>query len=75
MRQVDHVYVHALKRAAEMAGSVDALAEKLAISRLLVRAWVNGTQVVPASIFLRIVDLLNDQGLAPRLSDQGQTPE
>jgi len=64
VRQVNTVHKQALVRAAEIAGGIDALAEKLAISRLLVRAWVTGTQAVPASIFLRIVDLLIDKQLA-----------
>jgi len=73
VRHVNTVHTQALVRAAELAGGVDALAEKLAMSRLLVRAWVNGTQAVPSSIFLRIVDLLVDKKLAAPPGDQRES--
>jgi DNA-binding transcriptional regulator YdaS (Cro superfamily) len=57
-------YARALARAAEIAGSIEALAVKLHISPPIVRAWINGTQEVPVPVFLTVVDLLMDKELA-----------
>ena len=71
MRQHENTYARALARAAEIAGSIEALAGKLHISPAIVRAWINGTQEVPVPVFLIVVDLLMDRELAEiRQTDQ-----
>src|SRR5688572_1192230 len=64
VRQHENTYARALARAAEIAGSIEALAVKLHISPPIVRAWINGTQEVPVPVFLTVVDLLMDKELA-----------
>ena len=70
MRQHD-TYARALARAAEMVGSVDALALKLHFPASLVRAWINGTHEVPVPVFLTVVDLLMGRDLAPDPTQHG----
>jgi hypothetical protein len=61
VRHQDQPYARALARAAEVAGSVEALAVKLEVSRVILRAWLTGTQEVPVPVFLKVVDLLMEQ--------------
>jgi len=58
MRQKDMTYAHALARAAEIAGGVEALSAKLNVSQTMLRAWINGIHDVPVAVFLKVVDLL-----------------
>lgn len=55
-------------RAAAQVLGPDALAETLGVSRLQVERWVSGEESVPTEIFLRAVDLLeqNDRRKSPR---------
>lgn len=67
MRQHQNIYARALARAAEIAGSIEALAVKLHRSPAMVRAWIGGTQEVPLPVFLTVVDLLMDKEPAENL--------
>jgi DNA-binding transcriptional regulator YiaG len=53
----------ALRRAAQLSGDEDALAARLHVPIYLVRAWLAGKQPIPASVFLRVVDLLIESTL------------
>jgi hypothetical protein len=74
VRQHENTYARALARAAEIAGSIEALAVKLHISPAIVRAWINGTQEVPVPVFLIVVDLLMDRELA-EIRQPDQAPQ
>jgi hypothetical protein len=71
VRQHD-TYARALARAAEVVGSVEALALELHFRPALVRAWINGAHEVPVSVFLAVVDLLMGRGLAAIPADPTQ---
>ena len=53
----------ALRRAAQLSGDENALAARLHVPIYLVRAWLQGKQPIPASVFLRVVDLLIENTL------------
>ena len=65
-------YARALARAAEMVGSVEALALRLHFPAAVLRAWINGTQEVPVPVFLTVVDLLMGKELAQIPRDPAQ---
>ena len=58
------VHCRALVRAAEIMGGVEALSAHLGTSQAQVVLWMNGHQLPPQHIFLRVVDVLCDNNLA-----------
>ena len=58
------VHARALVRAAEILGGVEALGNHLGTSQAQVVLWMNGHQLPPQHIFLRVVDVLCDNNLA-----------
>ena len=55
------VRLDTLRRAARLAGGVDALARALKVSTWKLEAWLNGHEPVPDEVFLRAVDLIEDR--------------
>jgi hypothetical protein len=60
-----------LRAAAQVLGGADALAEALGASRLQVERWLSGEDAVPAEIFLRAVDLLEQHDRRKELRTPG----
>jgi hypothetical protein len=47
-------------RACELLGGPEVLAERIGISRIIVRAWMTGSLSPPKSYFFRVVDILHE---------------
>ena len=58
------VHSRALVRAVKILGGVEALSAHLGTSQAQVVLWMNGHQLPPQHIFLRVVDVLCDNDLA-----------
>jgi hypothetical protein len=56
----DRIHMRAVQRAAEIFDGTGALASYLNVPPLLVTAWVQGASEVPASAFLKIVEIIVD---------------
>ena len=52
----------AIERAVQKFGSVQAVAERLAVPVFVVRAWASGEMRIPPLMFLKVTDLLNRHG-------------
>jgi hypothetical protein len=65
-----------VRAAAQALGGADALADTLGVSLLQVERWANGEESVPADIFLRAVDLLeqHERRKEPRPSGNDTQP-
>jgi hypothetical protein len=50
------VHKRALRRAIELAGGIDPLAQQLHVSPTAVNFWLNSSGPLPDDIFLRVVD-------------------
>ena len=69
-------YVALFQRALEQAGSVDALAAYLGVSRVRLKSWLGGQSIPSDQMFLKLVDLLSDRPAKPartRGSDSGSS--
>jgi hypothetical protein len=58
----------ALRRAVELAGSRESLAERVDVKVEELEKWLAGTRRPPREVFLRIVDLILDELPAPASS-------
>ena len=47
-------------RACELLGGPELLAERIGISKIIVRAWMTGSLSPPKSYFFRVVDILHE---------------
>ena len=47
-------------RACELLGGPEALAERIGISKVIVRAWMTGSLSPPKGYFFRVVDILHE---------------
>ena len=47
-------------RACQLLGGPEMLAERIGISRVIVRAWMTGSLSPPKSYFFRVVDILHE---------------
>ena len=56
------VYSRAVRKAAEMAGGRDELARTLQVPRAELDRWILGEKKPPREIFLRVVDLIIEDG-------------
>ena len=68
------VYMHALRRAAQGLGSVEALRAHLQVSMSQLSSWLHGETPPPDAVFLQVVDLLAEEELAAikqGMRDQG----
>ena len=65
-----------VRAAAQALGGAEALADTLGVSALQVERWANGEESVPADIFLRAVDLLeqHERRKEPRPSGNDTQP-
>lgn len=59
-----NVHARAMRRAAQVMGSVEALRAHLEVSMRQLCAWMAGEARPPDAVFLRVVDLLSDEELA-----------
>lgn len=50
------VHKRALRRAIELAGGIEALAQQLHLSPTALRFWLNSSGPLPDDIFLKVVD-------------------
>jgi DNA-binding transcriptional regulator YdaS (Cro superfamily) len=55
----DNPKVRTLRRAAEVVGGPEALAEALGVSPQMVAAWLLGQQALPNESYLRALDLVS----------------
>jgi translation initiation factor IF-2 len=58
------VHAIAIRRAAQVMGSVEALRRHLQVSMTDLKRWMVGEARPPDAVFLKVVDLLSDQELA-----------
>jgi hypothetical protein len=58
-----------LEQAAARLGGVENLAKKLGVTQRAMKLYLSGAAPVPDALFLRLVDLLSDQGRS-----EGQRP-
>ena len=63
----------ALRRAVELAGSRESLAERIDVKVEELEKWLAGTRGPPREVFLRIVDLILDES-RPGANDDPQEP-
>lgn len=59
-RLADTLYTRVVRRACDLLGGPEALAERLRVSVVLVRAWTTGKLSPPPRIFFCIVDILHE---------------
>ena len=52
------VHMRVLHRACQILGGVEQLADYLRLSKAMVHRWLEGEDVPPPSIFLKVVDLI-----------------
>ena len=57
------IYSRAVMRAAEILGGSEALGAHLRTSRAQVALWMNGLEIPPQHVFLKVVDLLCERNL------------
>jgi DNA-binding transcriptional regulator YdaS (Cro superfamily) len=70
----DSVEIRALRKAAQLAGGIKALAKRLDLKERQLDRWLAGKEPIPREHFLRIVDVLLDE-LAPSAdADDGGEP-
>lgn len=63
-RHPDIVRSRTLARAAEIAGGKEALRRRLKVSALLLAIWISGAEAPPTDVFLRAVDIVEDEIVA-----------
>ena len=69
------VHARAMIRAAEILGGIEALSAHLGTSQAQVVLWMNGHQVPPRDIFLRVVDVLSENNMTElRNGKNGKRP-
>lgn len=54
------LYRRALGNAVKLAGGEDSLRHYLRVSETTLSAWLQGQQPIPESVFLKTIDLLED---------------
>jgi hypothetical protein len=59
--------MRALSRAAEVAGGVDSLAERLDVPTEGIQLWMSGYLPTPSYVFLKVVDILVERSLTELL--------
>lgn len=59
-RLADTLYTRVVRRACDLLGGPEALAERLSVGVVIVRAWTTGKLSPPPRIFFRIVDILHE---------------
>ena len=64
-----------LGRAAVILGSVERLAEELAISPATLRRYIRGESFVPPEIFLRATEIITDGAVVDPAKPQKPTPK
>lgn len=55
------LYLRTLRRAAEVMGDEDALAQRLRVTPSHLALWIQGIESPPTYVFLRAVDLLSER--------------
>ncbi|HUQ73306.1 MAG TPA: YdaS family helix-turn-helix protein [Burkholderiales bacterium] len=60
------IEIRAIRKAVELMGTRDALAERLGVKVEDVEAWISGVRRPVREVFLRVVDLILDEIPAPR---------
>lgn len=68
------VYARAVRRAAELVGGRDNLASALKVSRAEIDKWLLEEKKPPRDMFLRVVDLIIDEGRPPGGESDGADP-
>lgn len=57
------LYAACIRRAAHLSGGYDALSERLGVPQRILRRWARGEGLAAESVFLRIVDMLEEDAL------------
>lgn len=55
---------YTLARAALLVGGQEALRRRLSVSALVLAAWMSGAQTLPTDVFLKAVDIVEDEMVA-----------
>jgi hypothetical protein len=58
---VPNLYAQTLKRAAQVVGGTGQLALRLKVTPSHLARWLGGVERAPADVFLKAVDLLNEE--------------
>jgi len=59
-RQVpESIHARALRKAAKLLGSYEALQRKLQVPASALLPWLNGAQPMPEAVFLKVVDIIS----------------
>jgi hypothetical protein len=56
----DTLHARFVRRASELLGGHDVLAERLGVSEVLVRMWLGGKLGLPQRVFFEVIDLLEE---------------
>ena len=59
------VYSRAIQKAADLLGGRDRLAKVLLVPAAQIDAWIADKAKPPREVFLRVVDIVLDEGIAP----------
>jgi hypothetical protein len=59
-RLADTLHTRVVRRACDLLGGPEALAERLSVALVIVRAWTTGKLAPPPRVFFRIVDILHE---------------
>lgn len=68
------LYSRVVARACELLGGPEALATRIGVSALMVRAWMTGALRPPTGYFFKVIDILNEaepDSPALRANDSG----
>ena len=57
------LYAACIRRAVDLQGGYDALSERLGVPQRILRRWARGEGVAAESVFLRIVDILDEDAV------------
>jgi hypothetical protein len=63
-KAANQVRVRTLERAAQIVGGPDALRRRLKVSALVLAIWMGGAEPPPTDVFLKAVDIVEDQVVA-----------
>lgn len=63
---INPLYAECVRRSAALVGGYAALGARLGVPKALVERWAAGRSALPERVFLRVVDILLENGAAPK---------
>jgi len=67
----DSVHSRAIRRAARYCGSLEALSQRIGVSRTRLGLYAEGVEEAPMDVFLAVVDIILDAEVAQLARDHG----